>query len=196
MKLVAKQRNRGPRKKDGGRPKGTVPLYDDADRFVIAAALSLGESAIDQRSIALIQALDNLLTPHEGIEVAPDEARLIDGVEYSAGTIINTTPNRTPDRRNRNVQERKPLSPPGGKTFRRSRLRHLQLKIANFRRAFQRAELSEKEVQWLGLCRFGLTQIVTADAKRAYMGFLTLASAGFQLPEAARQRVVNLLSLR
>ncbi len=182
---IVKERHRGPHKEDGGRPK--VLLFDDPDRWIIAIAFWLRRDPKDQRSIAPIQALDNLLTPHEGVDLVLETCS-IKGVEHGVLGIINTTPDRASDRRlNRNVLDRLPRSAPGGKRFRKSRVQYLQAKIA----AFQRTKLTEKEAQWLGTCLLGLNFIVAPGT--AEMGFLALASAGLQLPDAGCQRIADLL---
>ncbi len=145
-KPIIKPRNSGPHKGMGGRPEGTRRLiYDDPDRWVIVTMLWLRQDPKERRSIALIEALDNLLTPHDGVELVLDEPREIEGVEHGVLGILNQTPDRVPDRRDSNKPDRRPRSAPGGAAFCRSRLQHLQAKIARFKGA----KLTKKENGWM-----------------------------------------------
>ena len=100
-------RKRGPRKNDGGRPR--TQIYEDPDRWIVAAAIWFGGSPEEQRSIELIEALDNLLTPHEGVELIL-ETRPMNDSEHGCLGIVNVTDDRIPGT---NLPDRRPRSSPG-----------------------------------------------------------------------------------
>jgi hypothetical protein len=90
MKITSKKMERGkrgPLKGDGGRPKDK--LYNDPDRWIIVGALWYKKNPREQRSFAVLQALDNLSTQYDCIELARG-TKVKDGIEYGALAIVNT----------------------------------------------------------------------------------------------------------
>lgn len=140
-------RKRGPHKGDGGRP--ALRLYNDPDRKVIKAALWFWRTHEAQRSFEVLQMLDALFTPHDTIKLRPPSdqerwelarkcgAQLVD--EKYKLVIENTAPSRAPDTRThsdagRNVApDRRLLSAPDRKAFRKSRLQYLRAKVDYYR---------------------------------------------------------------
>jgi hypothetical protein len=190
MKIASKERRergkRGPREGDGGRPR--YKLYEDPDRWIVIAALWYSRSdPKEQMGIAHLQALDNLLTKYEKIELAlgalPIEERLRGGIEHRSLSIANTEP---PLKVATNSPARRPLSAPGGMTARRSRLQGLQFKVQQW----QRARLNKSEELWKGLCHLALDFMAMGEPDKALP---LLAKVGWDLPEAARKRLAEIL---
>jgi hypothetical protein len=186
MKVVPKERGkRGPREGDGGRP--SYKLYEDPDRWIVIAALSYRSDPKEQRGIAQLQALDNILTKYEKIELAlgalPIEERLRDGIEHRSLTIANTERDLALAT---NSPARRPLSAPGGMTARRSRLQGLQFKAQQW----QLARLNKSEELWKGLCHLALDFMAMGEPDKALP---ILAKVGWDLPEAARNRLAEIL---
>jgi hypothetical protein len=125
-------RRRGPKPGRGGRP--TYTLGTDPDRFIVTAGLWLWTN---QGSVGL-QLLDAILAPHDAVEFK-FETKEIDGETHGVIGVVNTRPEREPDKRThrdegRNVApDRKRHSAPSGKALRRARLDHLRRKIARYR---------------------------------------------------------------
>ena len=130
----------------------------------------------------MIEALDNLLTPHEGVELIL-ETRPMNDSEYGCLGIVNVTDDRIPGT---NLPDRLPRSSPGEWAYRKSRLQNLQAKI----KKYQPAQFAKTEAQWFVTC---LTGFKLLAAGLGQMGFYALASAGFELPEAARARLIKIL---
>jgi hypothetical protein len=175
---VARKFKRGPRKGDGGRPKGEmIRIYDDPDRLIIETARWLRKDPREQRTKALLQALDFLFTPHDCIGLA------IERVEYGALGITNTTPLRLPTR---NSPARKLHSAPGGAALLKSRVQNLQEKMIRF----QMVRPNKKENLWRGLFHLALDFLAHGEVSK---GVALLNSAGIDLPLAARKRFVEIL---
>jgi hypothetical protein len=178
-------RKRGPHKGDGGR--AAYKLHDDPDRWIIIAALWFRDDPKGQRAIETLQALDCLLTAHDSIELALGTT-VRDGLEYGCLSITNTAPQRALSS-NSNWMERRPLSAPGGRAFRRSRLQLLQRKVDSYRRA----KFSEREA------KFGSLAFLALDFLAGGRGDLagpTLAMLGWDMAGPARERLAGILGAK
>ena len=157
-----------------GRP--ALTLYNGPDRQIIVAALKLISDPKDPRSLAILQALDFLLTPYDSIAVELGGDRL---------SLINTEPphaisaNSPPDRQ--------PLSAPGGRAFRRSRLKLLREKVDKYRRA----KLAKQEELFRDLSFLAFDFI--AHGRRLEAGRI-LQALGWEMTDATRSRLAAILS--
>jgi hypothetical protein len=158
-----------------GKSKGGRRAYwldTDSDCWVIVAALWFRHDPKDQRSFAVLQALNFLLTPHDSIEVALG-TRVVDGIEKRCLGLTNTQPARGYEL---NRPDREPLSAPDGRTFRHSRLKLLQKKVDFYRRA----KLSKIEISFCSQCFLALHLLVTGREGEA---MLVCATVGWAMNE-------------
>lgn len=168
-------RKRGPRKGDGGRP--ALALDQDPDRKIIIASLWFWRTRDKQRSIQILQLLDFLFTEHDVIAVATEPGKL---------TLENTTPNRKTFANA--PPEYRPLSAPGRRAFRRSRLRRLQQKIEHYRDK----NLTEMETAYCTQAFLALEFL----AKGNPMAQFALATVGWTIGNAEGKRLALILSTK
>jgi hypothetical protein len=168
-------RKQGPRKGDGGRP--ALTLDQDPDRKIIIASLWFWRTRDKQRSIPILQLLDFLFSEHDVIAVATEPGKL---------TLENTTPNRATCANA--PPEHRPLSAPGGRAFRRSRLRRLQQKIDDYRDK----EMTGAELAYCSQAELALAMLATGNP----MAQFTFATVGWEISEAEGKRLALILSAK
>jgi hypothetical protein len=180
-------RRRGPRPGDGGRP--ALTLDRDPDRKIIVAALWYWRTHEAQRSFAVLQWLDSLFTLHDVIELG---TRMIDGAERL--TVENTAPDRKVNRRaredeRRNIApDRRPLSAPDLKAFRKSRLQLLRAKVDRYRNK----KLDELETAYCSHCDLAFLALVAGDYATA---MFTFATVQWGISEVEGKRLAAILTL-
>jgi hypothetical protein len=183
----ASLRKRRTKKGVGGRPAFT--LYNVPDRWIVVTALWFRSDPREQRSLAILQALDFLLTPYDSIDVEVGTCvRERDGVEHGRLSMINTEPPRAPSGILENFPpDRQPLSAPGRKAFRRSRLKNLPEKVDRYRRA----KLARQEELFLGLSHLAFNFIAHGDL---FSAGSILAKIGWEMNDSTRSRLAEILS--
>jgi len=183
-------RKRGPCKGEGGRP--AYRLDTDPDRKIIVAALWYWRTDKEQRSFEVLQLLDNLLTPHDVIELELG-TQMIDGTEHECLTVKNTVPDRDNDRRThkdqrRNIApDRRPLSAPDRESFRKSRLQLLRAKIDRYRNK----KLGKLETAYCSQCDLAFGLLAIGDYARA---MFTLATVQWEISEVEGKRLAAILT--
>jgi hypothetical protein len=183
---VFRKGQRGRPKGEGGRP--ALKLYNDPDRMIVVSALRLGSDPQEQRSLAILQALDFLLTEYDSIEVELGTC-VRHGVERGRLSLINTEPPRAPSANF--PPDRQPLSAPGRRAFRRSRLRLLRDKVDRYGRASRANELGKREV-WFRDLSFLAFDFITNG--RWLEAGLVLQKIGWEMNESTRARLAEILS--
>jgi hypothetical protein len=184
-KRGARKRERGPHKGEGGRP--ALTLYNDPDYWIIVAALKILTDPKDQQTLAILQALDFLLTEYDSIEVELGTC-VRDGVERGRMSLINTQPPRAPHTILSNFPPDRPTwAAPGGRALRRSRLKILREKVDHYRRA----KLGRKEEMFRGLSSLALDFIVHG---RMIEAGTILQKLGWEMNDATRSRLAAILS--
>ena len=180
---------RRPRKNAGGRP--AYRLDTDPDRKAIVCAIALWPWS---RSSTALQLIDALFTPHASVKLRRPSGRetraLVRkfGAQLVSERVVLTVENTaSPRLLGVNSAARRPTSEPGGRSFRRSRLQHLQAKVARYRRTKLHPlslEASFFRHAMLGLMAFAAGDVVGAG--------LLLATIDWTLSEAEQARLVDL----
>jgi hypothetical protein len=178
---------RGSRKGEGKGGRPALTLYNDPDHWIIVAALKILTDPKDQRTLAILQALDFLLTEHASIEVELGTC-VRDGVEHGRLSLENTQPPRAPHTiLSNNPPDRPTRAAPGGRALRRSRLKILREKVDHYRGA----KLARKEEMFRGLSFLSFDFI--ANGRWLEAGRI-LQTLGWEMNESTRSRLAAILS--
>jgi hypothetical protein len=177
--------SRGPRKGDGGRP--ALTLDTDPDRKIVVAALWYWRTHEARRSLAVLQWLDALFTPHDVINIG---TKIIDGAEHLI--VENTEPDRDTDKRPQDehgaTPDRRPWSAPGRTSFRKSRLQYLRGKVDRYRNKM----LDERETAYLSHAEFAFLLLAAGNYPAAMFAF---ASVQWEISEVEGKRLAAIFAL-
>jgi hypothetical protein len=137
--------------------------------------------------LAVLQALDFLLTEHDSIEAELGTC-VRDGVERGRLSLINIQPPRAPHTILSNFPPDRPTrAAPSGQALRRSRLKILREKVDHYRRA----KLGRKEEWFRGLSFLAFDFITNGQWLQAG---LILQRIGWKMNDATRSRLAAILS--